>query len=202
LKKSMNREKWSIVGALMLLLLSSVAQAQPGPFIGLYVGGEFHDVSHDIRQGDVALLLDPSDDGEVLALNLGYEFSNQVFVSLDFSNADADDTEVTNIVASANYRFPLGSGGASFYLGVIGGYSELEWQEPPVLTLEAKPESEQWFAGVQAGLDYRFSKNWSTTLKYQYHGTEHGTNITTSTGSSKLTHDNYQYLLLGVRYHL
>lgn len=190
------------VVAVWLLLMPAWVQAQPGPFMGVYGGGEFHDVSHDIREGDVALRFDPADDGNVLALNLGYEFSNHWFVSLDFSNVDADDTEVTNTTASANYRFPIGQGGASFYLGVIGGYSELEWQQAPALTPAAKPESEQWFGGVQTGLDYRFTDHWSATLKYQYHGTEHGTNISTATGNSKITHDSYQYLLLGVRYHL
>ena len=85
-----------IVGGL-LLLMPALVQAQPGPFMGVYGGGEFHDVSHDIREGDVALRFDPADDGNVLALNLGYAFSNHWFVSLDISNADADDTGVTNI---------------------------------------------------------------------------------------------------------
>jgi hypothetical protein len=191
-----------IAVSLAVFLAAAPVYAEQGLFIGLYGGVESHDVGHDIIEGDVDLRFDPNDDGDVLAINLGYEFNDNVFATLDFTNADADDTEVKNLTAAANYRFPIGSGAASFYLGVIGGYSELEWQEAPLVTSEARPESEKWFLGGQLGFDYRFGSNWSATAKYQYHGTEHGANITTPSGSSKITHDNYQYLLLGLRYHL
>ncbi len=189
--------------ALLLLLTPVMLKAETDNrwFVSAFGGAESHKVDNKVREGDVELLFDPKDNGSVLGLNLGYRISPRWFLTLDYSHADADDTVVDNLYGSANVRFPVGSGKAAFYLGVLGGYSELEWQEAPVDVPAEKPTSEQWFIGGQAGFEYQFNPRFSGTIRYQYHGTEHGSTVTSTTGRSRIVHDRYQYLLLGLRLH-
>jgi opacity protein-like surface antigen len=192
------------VGASILIALSffsSFTIAEPRVSVGLFGGYESHDVDYSSAEGDVGLLFDPQDDGNAFGALVGYDLTENWNVSAEYTYSDADDVEIQYLYGTLNYRFQLHDPLVHLNLGAMGGYTELEWQDDPVSTIQSDPESDQWVMGGQAELIYSMNYHVRFTLRYQYWGIEHKSKIRTLTGGAEVRHENQQNILLGLRYH-
>jgi opacity protein-like surface antigen len=104
---------------------------------------------------------------------------------------------LNNYFASINYQFS--DIFLKPYIGLLAGFSQLEWDEAPYRLLpDDKFTSEFSMYGVQAGVEYDFTENWSIIGKYQYVTHDHHMDILR--GRNTIDHNSAQNFLLGGRY--
>lgn len=181
-----------------LILVSSHALAEKDWFIGVAVGGETHDTSHQVSSGAVDLLFNPSDSVNSIAVNLGYQIHENWFATIEYSRFDMDEVEVDNLYATLNYLHRFSDSIYSGYAGLLAGRSELDWQEDPIVAAVRQSQSEEDVWGAQAGLLVDLSENWRLNLAYRYINASHETQLMPLGGSSEFMHEDFQTISVGV----
>ncbi|MEP6390445.1 MAG: outer membrane beta-barrel protein [Halioglobus sp.] len=179
---------------------SAGALAQPDEwscFVGANAGYAALDDSFSTKEGEVALLFDPSDDGAAFGLGAGCSLTKRWFVSAEYQRTDADEITLDNWLGSINYGWSVGAAG-QFYLGAIAGWSILEWGKEPVDTLENDSESEQAAYGAQIGYTHQLSDAWRLNFRYMYLSLDHRTRLQPVSGTARYSHDSQQGLTLGI----
>jgi len=137
------------------------------------------------------------DEGSVYELGVGYRYTDNIFATLAVQRTTLDIADIDNIYASINYQFSDVM--LKPYIGLVAGYSKLEWSEAPHVVLSNKDlDSDGAMYGVQAGLEFELSTNWSVFGKYQFITYDHLMDIRNN--ASTIEHKDTQNLLLGVRY--
>ena len=186
--------------ASLCCFLSAASSAQADEarcFAGANAGYGLLDHSFSIEEGDVQLLFDPPDDGTVFGASIGCSLGENWFVAGEYQRMDADEIELDNWLGSINYAWPTSDTGA-IYLGAVAGWSTLEWQEPPVDTLNQDRESEQTALGVQLGYMHNFGERWRMNLRYMYLSLDHKTRMEPVSGRAEFEHESQQGLTLGI----
>ncbi len=187
-----------LVALLLAVSCSLPLSAEPSWFGGIAAGAGQHDTDLDINSGTIDLLFEPSDDGDVISFELGYEFNDHWFAALEYSLYDADDSELENIAASINYQWRL-SDKWKIYAGILAGESTLEWQEDPIFATTIGKENDETLRGAQLGFKASLNERWSLTGKYQFLGMDHETRLEPNTGSGDFTHEKFHFLTLGMQ---
>lgn len=185
---------------LLLILSSSHALAQSGLYLELQLGYTDNSTDLSVEQGNIDLNFTPEDSGTLMGGLVGYRINERWFVNAGYQQTDASDTKIDYTTASANYRFWISPSDWSAYAGVVGGRSELKWQDDPVEALYREQKSEQNFFGGQLAIERRFMESWQATLRYQYLDLEHTTKLETFSGEGRFTHKNFSIVSAGVRY--
>ena len=191
-----------LITLLSLALLSTGVQARQPIFFSLYGGGADFNADFDFVQ---PLQLDLEEDGDTIGLGVGYEVYGNWVVQLDYTYTDADDVTVDEVVLSLNYHVPFLIENMSATFGVVAGLGSLEWDDEPDIAepVNSDTDADQSLFGVKLGLTYDISERWSTSLSYQYYDQEFDTHVTAEDlGRANFSHDEFQFILFGLHYHL
>jgi opacity protein-like surface antigen len=137
------------------------------------------------------------DSGTLLEVGGGYRFSDNIFTTLAYQHTALDIVTIHNLYVSINYQFS----DVIFkpYVGILGGYSQLVWDERPHPVLPSEDlSSESAMYGIQAGMEYRLNDRWNLFAKYQYIVYDHTMDI--KQGGDIIDHNSANNILIGVRY--
>jgi len=166
-------------------------------FVGVNAGYAALDDSFSTKEGEVALLFSPSDDGTAFGVGAGCSLTDHWFVSAEYQRMDADEITLDNWLGSLNYGWSVGAAG-QFYVGAVAGWSVLEWGKDPVDTLENDSESEQSAYGAQVGYTHQLSDAWRLNFRYLYLSMDHRTRLQPVSGTASYSHDSQQGLTLSI----
>ncbi len=169
-------------------------------FVYLAGGVSNLDVTSTVTAG-ADIFPDALDDkGSLVELGLGYRLSPNVFVTLSGQRTDLDFITLDTIYGSINYQFTDVI--LKPYIGVLAGYSTLNWDTRPHTPHVAGDEdltSTTGVYGVQVGLEYALTADWSLFGKYQYlKYSEHLMEI--DKAATTIEHNSAQNILGGIRY--
>ena len=190
-----------LLAFVVISVVSTGAFARQPVYFSAYVGGEEHDVDY-LFAGNLSF--EPEDDGDTWGVGVGYAVNDNWMIELDFTRSDADDVDIDQLILSVNYQFPFLLDGMQATIGLVVGEGSLEWNDQPDFAdaLTDDLDNDEALYGFQVGLNYDLAEHWSTSLKYQYFDQEFNTNVETVLGRLEFEHNNFQYLLFAIRYHL
>lgn len=171
---------------------------------GFFVGVSFDYTSAFMQQTNEVGYIDitePRNEGTGYGLFGGYEFSNAIATSVSYTVLNTGDLKFTNMYATLDYKFYNSS---SFvpYVGVIVGFSELEWMIDPIAnaTSSAAASSSSPLYGTQIGGMYKIFKSSSILINYNCLFLDHVTNIEKTTNKSTVKHSLAHSLQAGIQY--
>jgi len=168
----------------------------------IYASGGYSsfDVKDDINSGLIIYPNMLSDESNFWEVGVGYRYAEDIFVTAFLQGAALDEVDVLNLNASINYRFA--DMAIMPYVGAVVGYSMLEWDKIPVDTMaqdnvKYKLDADGVTLGLQAGLDYELTENFTLFAKYQLMSFDHIMDIFES---SDIEHVGLQNVQGGIRY--
>ena len=192
-----------LVGGSALLAGSESVEAQSNePYacsVGGVVGGFRVDDGLSLIEGEVPLLFEPEDSGYSLGASWSCWISERMVMGFDIERKDLDDIQIDNALLSLSSRRALDEN-TDGIVGVLAGWSQLEWQRAPVATLERDPESERGAWGIQAGLIHEFAPRWEASFIYRYIDAAHRTQLQPRSGTAEYRHDGQQSVSLGIHW--
>jgi len=163
-------------------------------------GASAAEVKDSIAEGVILMPKVLGEDGTIGEVGVGYRYTENIFVTGFIHAAFLDEVDLLNFNASINYRFsdlfimP--------YIGLIAGYSTLEWQDIPAETaghtnVETKLDADHATFGLQAGAEYEMTDQFTLFGKYQIMTHDHLMEIYET---SDIEHANVQSVQGGIRY--
>jgi opacity protein-like surface antigen len=158
------------------------------------------DVKDDIQSGIIVLPDVLNDESNIWEAGIGYRYTEDVFATLFVQGSSLDEVSILNINASVNYKFS--DLFVQPYIGAVLGYSMLEYDEIPVDTtghqnVESKLDADGVTLGLQAGVDFPVTKNFTIFGKYQLMSFDHLMDIFKD---SNIEHVSLQSVQGGIRY--
>jgi len=199
----------NILTLLILILFGGISHAggdtapaveeESVPLWFVYVagGGSSYDVTSKLTSTDTFTPGTLDDSATLFEAGLGYYFMPNIFVTASYQRSTLDIVHLNNYFASISYQ--LSDIFLKPYIGILAGYSQLEWDKRPYRWLpDEKFISGFAMYGVQAGVEYDITENLSVIGKYQYIKHSHSMDILR--GRNIIDHNSAQNFLLGVRY--
>lgn len=167
-------------------------------FVTTTLGYTHENVDQKDKTGSIILANELGEDGYNFELGVGYKITQDIALSLNYQRVLQDETFSNNIYLSAEYSF-VNSTDFTPYIGVNGGYSQLEYSSEPINTKNNDYISGSWLAGTTLGISYPLTKNMDFLAKYSLNITDHKTQLISKTAHSELTHNYSHSINLGVR---
>jgi len=128
-------------------------------------------------------------------IGFGYEFSDNIFSTINYQRINLDSISFNNGYISLNYQFT--DMDIKPFIGILGGYSNLTWTEDPIDNVNERDiKSNEYFFGAQIGVSYEINSNWDIYGKYQYNNIKHKTYIE----DEVVEHKNNNIFLFGFKY--
>ena len=168
-------------------------------FIGLSVGGSKLNMSEDKVTGDIDLDVDLKNSGLNYGLEGGYYFHKNIFMTLNYQRTDLSDLYINDLYTTLNYQFDDLSIVAP-YLGLLAGYSLMNWDTYPVDSITEDPKGSSFMAGFQVGGDIDIAFGISLYIVYKYWITNFTTDVETQDAKTVIEHKDEQNLNLGIKY--
>ncbi len=168
-------------------------------FIGVNAGASNVNNEQDIISGSIVLDHDIADRGVNYGAELGYYIDKNIFMTLNYQLISLDDINLNNIYATLNYEF-LRDEILSPYMGIIAGYSLLDWSTYPIASIEKDETSGSLMTGVQIGTNIMVSSSINLFASYQFWMMDHKTKLENSQGQTQIYHDFVNNITLGIRY--
>ena len=134
---------------------------------------------------------DLSNSGMSYALESGYNFYDNLSISLAYLNSSTSDISMFDIYTAINYKYLIGAN-FSIGAGLIIGYSSLEIDNYPSST-----PSTNMLYGYDLAIYYELTNNFDLFTKYQGLFKDHVININ---NTSKIEFDYTNNFLIGVGY--
>lgn len=135
------------------------------------------------------------DNGILIDIGAGYRYNRNIFSTISLQRSMLENINIDNLYTSLNYT--LDNISFNPYVGLLLGYSQLEWQKSPVNNpTTAQADSQKILYGLQIGAEYELNKSFSLIGKYQFMYENHMTNI----NSQRIKHLYQNNLLFGLRY--
>jgi len=134
----------------------------------------------------------------VIEIGLEKKINKNLFTTLSGQRTDLDLGKLNSIYGSVNYQFVDTQ--MQPYLGFFLGYSKLDWDSRPFITPRFVEDlsSKSFMYGLQAGVEYGVTEDWTLLAKYQFVEYDHKLDI--DRGAYHVTHDYAQNILVGVKY--
>lgn len=137
------------------------------------------------------------EEASIFELGAGYRYSENIFATIAAQRAMLEMLNIDNYYASINYRFS--DMALKPFIGGLVGYSKLEWDKAPATSHKNyESTSDGLVYGVQAGVEFELTEDFTLLGKYQYLVLDHTTEIYNDIYNIK--HDALQNILVGVRY--
>lgn len=165
-------------------------------FIGVSLGYSNLNVK---QEGSVSLNEKLEKNSNNFALELGYNYSKNIDISLNYKRVNLDDVGLDNLYASIKYKFEEIYTFVP-YFGLNLGYSQLSWDKIPVNTIDNDIESGSILLGASLGVMYPITKNTSLNLNYALDYINHKTYVEYLGDESTIEHNYLQGINLGIRY--
>jgi len=162
-----------------------------------FIGGSIGYIGLDVSQeplNNIATNFIPENEGISYGIELGFNYSNNIFYTINYDYLDLDQAFMQNITASINYKIN------GFYAGVVAGMSSFEWDEAPTPTPIYEDTSDEFIYGVKLGYDYPINDNLIVYAQYQFLQTEHLTDITSGDNKSEILYENINHSTIGIKY--
>lgn len=132
-----------------------------------------------------------SNSGMSYALEGGYNFYDNLSISLAYLNSSTDGISMFDIYTAINYKYPV-EGDFSIGAGLVLGYSSLEIDDYPSST----PSTNMLF-GYNLAIYYELTNNFDLFTKYNGFFKNHVININ---DTSKIEFDYTNNFLIGIEY--
>jgi hypothetical protein len=141
------------------------------------------------------------EEGGMLEIGVGYQYSQNIFVTLAAQRTMLEIVDIDNVYLSLNYEFNVMS---RPYIGVLAGYSKLTWNEYPETqnaNYDDDLESTGLVYGIQLGIQPHLTEKFSLFAKYQFLKYDHIMHIRPDDiDNETIEHSSGQNLLTGVQY--
>ena len=172
-----------------------VVESEQSYFMTLSGGVSSMDISTDIDAQNVVSGSVFDDSGYVGDFGIGYEFSENFFMSANLQYSKLDDVSVTNVYGTINYQFSNEK--IKPFVGAIIGYSFLEWKNDPIADAVVRDTKGDSFTyGGQVGISYEATEAIELSMMVQRFEFVQDTFI----DGEAFEHKNQTNFLLGVRY--
>ncbi|WP_201352640.1 hypothetical protein [Hydrogenimonas urashimensis] len=171
-------------------------EGQKSLFAGISAGFGHLDIEKKERP---VLHYDCDDTGIVYGAVVGYEIDGNFFTTLNYQHTRLDDIDLDDFFATINYRFDT-LYTLSPFVGVLGGYSFMEWRKNPFDASRADTSSEGFIGGGQIGADAPIFENLRLFTLYRYIFLDHTTSISTNSQAGEIDHTSNQVIEMGIRY--
>jgi len=168
-------------------------------FIGTALGLLYANTKEKSLTGAIELDSAVSTTGVSVNLEGGYYFSKHIFMTLNYHYLLLDDSNFNNIFMSINYEF-LKEKTVSPYVGILGGYSFLNWSEYPISSLQSDATSSSLMSGIVMGANVEIVNSLDLFIRYQVWIMNHTTTLENSQGKMQIEHDFGHNASLGVRF--
>jgi len=168
-------------------------------FIGLSGGFSKFDMSEKYTPTTIILDNQPKDAGYTYGVELGYYFNKSIFATLNYQRTDLENLYFDNVFASLNYMVRAFDS-LSPYIGIIGGYNIMTWENYPLDTVISYENSSSFFTGLQVGNDIALGEYISIYMFYRYLKIENSTEIVTASSKGEIKHNNEQNFNLGLKF--
>ncbi len=171
-------------------------------FVGVDVGSANYKATVTVSGGGVSVTADGETTGGTQALKAGYYFNdnNRLYASIHRFN---ESSEVDVSWYKVSYDYLIGNGALKPYVGVnIGNFSYKESGLGTFLNKDSLETSGMSY-GVQAGLNYKISKNFDAELSYTYskaNGDDSSTYRANSAITVKVEADKVSSWQIGLNY--
>ena len=122
-----------------------------------------------------------------------YQDVHRVKLSLDYNEKDfatGKKFEQLDLLASYDYLVPMHNAPSYLYLGVTGGYSDIEF------TSGKKADDSDFSYGAQIGVGYKVDQQVSIEAGFHYLSTD----VKADTGTESFTWDDSQRFIIAVDY--
>jgi hypothetical protein len=169
-----------------------------GLFIGVATGPSKIDIDQKNYDGDLQLSSSLDSYGLDIAIEAGYRFSKHFFATVSYQYLPTDDADIQHIFVSGNIQFSTASHIRPF-IGFTAGVSRMRWDRN-FNAIHSENESDSGLYGPQVGLEILTGGPISLHCTYQYLFTDMKTELYLIPDVSKLTYENFQNLLIGIRY--
>jgi len=167
-------------------------------FIGVSAGGAYTHIT-DSNENSTIVTSDPDVDGLTYELEAGYYLTNNIYATLNYQYTHFDDVNFDNGFSSLNYRFDK-LYDVYPYVGVIAGYSRMQWSKNPINSLSSDEESFSFIGGAQIGTEMFILRDLSLYIYYRYLFMEHTTKLQVLSQEKEYIHDSLQNLNVGIKY--
>ena len=180
--------------------VSKIEKREPesyGPlFAGVSIGAAFLDIR---KSEEPTLHYDPDEKGLSYGILLGYDINDDFFSTLDYRHTRLDDKDLDDFFATINYRI------TDFYtlspfIGLLGGYSFMEWRGDPFDATRKDSSSESLIGGGQIGAHTPLYENFQLFTLYRYIFMDHETSVSTHSKAGKIEDRSNQIIEMGIRY--
>ncbi len=180
-------------------VVPDTAIAEENFFVYVAGGTATADVKDAISQGVTLMPKVLGTDSTIAEVGIGYRYTENIFITGFVQAVYLDEVDILNFDASINYRFsdlPIMP-----YVGLVAGYSQLDWKEIPVDTtgkqVKTKLDADHETFGAQVGAEFEMNENFTLFGKYQIMTHTHLMDIFET---STIEHVNIQSLQGGIRY--
>lgn len=170
---------------------------------GFLLGGSVgysHTPLSEIGTSGTVTLTAPQRRGMNYMLEGGYAFNNGLVLSLEYLSNNSRDVVLDNYYVCVNYRmFPRNN--ISPYIGILSGYSALDWKLKPApgLTTDSITGS-SFLVGTQLGVMYTEYTNVNIYAGYKSILVNHKATIDTASGSTQLEFNYSHNFQIGFQY--
>lgn len=172
------------------------SQSPKALFAGISIGTSFIEVE---KREKPNLSYNPDDRGIGYGILLGYDISDDFFGTLNYRHTRLDDIDLDDFFATINYRFS-DFHALSPFVGILGGYSFMEWRNDPFEAIHRDRTSESFVGGGQVGAHAPLYENFRLFTLYRYIFMDHETSVSTHSQAGKIEERSNQIIEMGIRY--
>ena len=168
-------------------------------FLGVNAGVVNVNSTQDNINGNIVLDTEVAQNGLSIGTELGYYLKDNIFMTLNYHYFTLDAVNLNNIFLTLNYEF-LKDETFSPYIGILGGYSLLNWSEYPIASIEKDDSSSSFMSGMQMGLNIAIIDSIDFYAFYQFWIMDHKTNLENSQGQMYIQQNFAHNLGAGIKY--
>lgn len=186
-----------------ILLLTTIVSLNASEISSKYFYEVSTGLSHmSVKQNDqigsIILGESPDKNGYNLNMNLGYNYSDDTFVTIGLNHQAYHEVKLYNYLASYNKRLDYQY---NPYVGIVGGVSYIELTKSPMPSVPIMDELGRRLAlGFQMGTEHKLDKKYTLFTQYQYLHAKHKTKLVSNPAVSQLVQNDYSSFSIGVRW--
>lgn len=168
-------------------------------FVGFTAGVSKLSLNENNVNGDVPLNFALKDSAINYGAEGGYNFTKNIFMSINYQRTDAEDMAFNDLFSTINYKFN-GLEFISPYMGIVAGYGNMTWKNSPIDATTSANSASSFLVGAQLGSEIPIYNDISMVIFYRYLMMDYKTSIKTTTGEKEITHSAEQNINLGIKY--
>jgi len=186
-----------------LLVLMAIASAlysseiQKDYFFQVAAGAATMSVQQNDIKGSITLGSQPDKNAAQINVGIGYNYTSELFATLEAERQFYDDVTINNLLVSANKRIYK-----NFYIGGVVAKSYIKLTKSHINSNLTDSRGSEWGYGFHIGYEKAYSKDMTLFVQYRYLKAAHKTMLEPQTLPVKgeLIRDSHSAFLVGVRF--